>query len=1270
MSFVHLHVHSEYSLLDGFSNIKKLVKRAKEMEMPAIALTDHGTMHGIIEFYNAATNAGVKPILGIEAYLAARGMNDRDPTKDRSSSHLLLLAENLTGYRNLLQLASAAQLDGFYYYPRIDRDLLALHSEGLIATTGCMASEISRTILDQGEEAARKKLDWYYEIFGAENFFMELQQHNIPEIETLNKTLLSLGPRYKARYVATNDVHYIDQSDSRLQDVLLAIQTNTKLNDPKRMRMTDPSYYLRTPQEMQNLFSMAPEALSNTLMIAERCNVDLSPKEYHLPVFPVPQGFSAESYLRHLCEEGLQRRYEQRTTDPKVRERLEYELGIIHNMGFDAYFLIVWDLCRFAREEGIWYNARGSAAGSMVAYTLDITLVEPINHGLIFERFLNPHRISMPDIDLDFQDDLRPKMLEYCAHRYGEDRVAQIITFGTMGARAALRDVGRVMDVPLSEVDRVAKMIPNMGAGALSIADAIESVPEFKAIYESAPYLKDLIETARDMEGTVRNAGTHAAGVIIADQPIVNLVPLHRPTSGSEDSPIKVVTQFDMGVLEAQRLLKVDFLGLATLTTMSRASDFIFARHGIRLNLQNIPTDDHETFEFISAGHTAGTFQLEGSGMTRYITQMRPENLDNVIAMVALYRPGPMEHIPTYIRRMHGEEEVAYLHPLLEPIFKETYGIPIYQEQLMVAAMNLGGFTASESDELRKAISKKNADALMKHQHKFINGAKANGIAEETASSIFEDWENFARYGFNKSHAADYGVIAVQTAYLKTHYTIEYMTALLSASKNETEKVAFYIADCRTLGINVLPPDVNASGWDFTIEDCEGKCSEIRFGLGAIKNVGQGPVETILKVRNEDGAFKDLNDFAGRVDLRSVNRRPLESMIKVGALDCFGTRAALLQALDQIISVSGSHFKAAESGQMTFFGTIQGVEEHIALPMVAEIDRREKLDWEKELIGLYVSDHPLSPYLAVMTDAVTHFSAQLKEANPNEKVTVAGMVTKFRTHFTKDGKAMGFATIEDLQGTIELVLFPRSWDACNSKIQVEAVVLVTGKPDIGSGDPKVLVDRLEEIDLTKPIKKKNGDKKSTMPAVIPGAEPQVVQQDVPEPEWADIPPNLQDYEFSDSTDFKQSLTAVAEIHSVWTGNGNNGSVPEYEGEVTQPEKSSNGSGSNGIVEKTEAAVKLDEIPAEPAIPDNYIPQRITVALLPTGDKERDKARLIRVHTILTANPGKDKFDFLMFENNQQYQMDFPNHNTHICDEVLTTLKLVVGEENITVAKKV
>ena len=706
-----------------------------------------------------------------------------------------------------------------------------------------------------------------------------------------------------------------------------------------------------------------------------------------------------------------------------------------------------------------------------------------------------------------------------------------------------------------------------------------------------------------------------------------------------------------MGVLDAQRLLKVDFLGLATLTVMARATDLIYQRHNIRLDLQNIPTDDTATFDFISKGHTAGIFQLEGNGMTRYITQMQPKNLDNVIAMVALYRPGPMDFIPTYIKRMHGEEEVSYRHPMLEQNFSDTYGIPIYQEQLMMAAMNLAGYTASEADELRKAISKKNAEALQKHRLKFIEGSKNKGIPQETSAAIFEDWENFARYGFNKSHAADYGVIAVQTGYLKTHYTIEYMTALLSASKNETEKVAFYIADCRSLGISVLQPDINSSGWDFTIEDCEDNCTKIRFGLGAIKNVGQSPVETILASRNEGGRFKDLNDLARRVDLRSVGRRPLEAMIKVGAMDSFGTRAALLQSLDQIISASGSHFKAVASGQMTFFGTVQGVEEHIALPMVAEVDRREKLDWEKELIGLYVTDHPLSPYAVYMTDAVTHSSAQMKESSPKDKVTVAGMVSKFRNHTTKDGNSMGFATIEDLHGFIELVIFPRSWEKYGALIQPDAVLLVSGKPDCESGDPKVLVDRIEVIDLTKPPKKKKDVKKDnpstgSSSQEDPDAGPVIQVGDEAEPDWDSMPPMPDEMDAIPSAENRVVEPAKPAASNGWPGQNGGSSKPA----------------DNSAPTAEEPKEKIAE-PA-PVFDPSAPSRRISVILTPTGDHERDKAKLRRAHNILTAYQGNDHFDFMLFENNQQYQLDFPNHPTNICDDMLVTLKLVVGEENI------
>lgn len=1058
MSFAHLHVHTEYSLLDGFSNIKKLVQRVKEMGMPAVAITDHGTMFGVIDFHRAALEAGVKPVIGLEAYMAPRGMQDRDPKLDRNAYHLLLLAENQTGYQNLLQIASAAQLDGFYYNPRIDHDFLAAHADGLICTSGCMSAEIPRALVEQRPEEAVRRMNWYYDVFGPERFFVELQQHNIKEMTELNRNLVELGARYSAKFVATNDVHYIQPEDARLQDILLAIQTSTLLTDPARMRMTDDSYYLRTPQEMSRLFAEVPEALSNTLLIAERCHVDLSFKSYHLPDFPVPEGHTPATYLRQLCLEGARRRYGERGDSPEVQRRLEYELGVVHKMGFDAYFLIVADLCQHAREQRIWYNARGSAAGSIIAYVLHITLVDPLQHDLLFERFLNPDRVSMPDIDLDFQDDRRSRMLEYCTQKYGSDKVAQIITFGTMGTKAALRDVGRVMDIPLSEVDRVAKLVPFVSGRSTTMQDALGQ-PEFKEVYETQPHLRELIDVAAKMEGTVRNAGTHAAGVVISDRPILDYLPLHRPTSGSEETPIKTVTQFEMGVLANLGMLKVDILGLITLTVMQRACQLIERRHGVRLHLDNIPLDDAKAFELLGSGRTAGVFQVEGSGMTRYLMQMRPSKLDHIIAMVALYRPGPMNFIHEYIDRMHGKAKVEYRHPAMAPIFDSTFGIPVYQEQLMRAAVELAGYTPAESDELRSAISKKKQEELEQHREKFIAGAAGQGMDAGIAQRIFEDWEQFARYGFNKSHAADYGVIAVQTAYLKANYPAEYMAALLSASAGDTDKVALYAGDARSLGVPVLPPDINASGWDFEIEDADGKPS-IRFGLGAIKNLGHAATDQVLAERQQHGAFKDLNDFARRVDLRALGKRGLECLIKVGALDSFGGRFALLASLERISGVSANHFRAKESGQLSLFGASTGVEETLTLPAVGSPDPREMLRWERELIGLYVSDHPLTPHQSLLMQIVTHFSGQLGEAEHEEPVRVAGLVRTIRPYVTKAGKPMGFVTLEDIQGNVELVLFPRTWERTRSVLSEDLIIVVEGKVDTSGTPPKILVDAI------------------------------------------------------------------------------------------------------------------------------------------------------------------------------------------------------------------
>ncbi|MCK6540085.1 MAG: DNA polymerase III subunit alpha [Anaerolineales bacterium] len=1320
MSFAHLHVHTEYSLLDGFSNIKRLIKRVKELDMPAVAITDHGTMFGVMDFYKAAREAGVKPIIGVEAYMAARTMRDRDAKLDRTSTHLLLLAENETGYRNLLKISSAAQLEGFYYYPRIDHDFLAAHSDGLICTSGCMSAEIPRLILDGKPEEAVRLMNWYYDVFGPDRFFIELQHHNIKEITDLNKKLLEMGMRYSARYVATNDVHYINQEDAKLQDILLAIQTQTLLVDPERMRMTDDSYYLRTPQEMSRLFAEIPESLSNTLLIAERCNVDLSFKGYHLPDFPVPEGFTAETYLRHLCEEGAWKRYGERANSQQVRERLAYELGVIHEMGFDAYFLIVWDLCRYAKENGIWYNARGSAAGSIVAYVLEIALVDPLQHALLFERFLNPGRISMPDIDLDFRDDRRGEMLEYCVRKYGSDKVAQIITFGTMGTKQALRDVARVKDIPLSEVDRIAKLVPFVSGRNTTMEDAL-AIPEFKEIYTKQPHLRELIDTAAKMEGTVRNAGTHAAGVVISDKSLLEYLPLHRPTSGSEETPIKTVTQFEMGVLDSLGMLKVDFLGLITLTVMAKACDLIERRHGVKYDLNNIPLDDPKAFELLGSGQTAGVFQVEGGGMTRWLVQMKPKTLDNIIAMVALYRPGPMAFIPDYIARMHGEAEVEYRHPKLEPIFRDTYGIPVYQEQLMRAAVEIAGYTPSESDELRKAISKKKKEEIEKHRNKFVTGAVKNGMDRETAEAIYSDWEEFARYGFNKSHAADYGVIAVQTAFLKAHYPAEYMAATLTASASQTEKVALYVADARSMGVPVLPPEINASGWDFEIEDIDGK-PHIRFGFGAVKNVGKGAVELILKERQANGKFKDLNDFARRVDLRAVGKRSLECLIKVGALDVFGNRAALLASLDRISSISNNHFRAAEAGQLSLFGDSTGVVEEITLPEVNNVDRREMLGWERELIGLYISDHPLTPYQQTFAQIVSYFSGQLNEAQHEEKVRVAGLVTSVRPYMTKTNKPMGFVTLEDIQGNMDLVLFPRTWERTREMLTVGQIVIVEGKVDANSAPPKVLVDTVRtEIKILEPLRSvppqappmpdseletftqpkpfdKAQDKpdshvknltiqsKQPKPIIPPQRQPamQVAEKSVetyaspltspqfpPEMEgseggWDGMPPPPDNFPDDWDTQWQPSFEEAAMATKP---------EPKFKKseEITPPRvqlepvpAETQDVDAEQIEAEREAVItslKSLYIPLAREADKDHPPKQITVNLRSSGDKEADRRRIKTIYGTLISFHGRDRFSFQIFENGGRHLIDFPNDTTRICPELLTRLKKLMGEES-------
>jgi DNA polymerase-3 subunit alpha len=1084
--FVHLHVHSEFSLLDGLSRIKHLASRAKELNMPALALTDHGAMFGTIDFYRACKEAGVKPILGMEGYLAARTMRDRDPQLDRDRFHLLLLAQNQAGYQNLLRLASVAQLEGYYYRPRVDRDFLAAHSEGLISSTGCMAGEIPRAIQNGNIDKAKKLLDWYVQVFGRERFFVELQEHSIPELTTINKTLIELAGHYNLKIVATNDVHYTYAHEASPHDVLLCIQTGKGLNTRDRMRMSDQGYYLKSYSEMQALFGGIPGALDNSLLIAEMCDVNPEPNGYHLPLFDVPAGYTSETYLRELCEKGLAWRYgaERATAEEELRRRLDYELGVIHTMGFETYFLIVWDLCQFARRSDIWWNVRGSGAGSLVAYTLGITGIDPLANGLIFERFLNPGRVSMPDIDLDYPDDRRQEMIEYTIRKYGSDKVAQIITFGTMGARAAIRDVGRALEVPLPEVDAIAKLIPAIPGKPASINDVLNPEHEFysaelKQRYKDDDDVRTLIDTARNLEGVVRHASTHAAGVVITDRPIVEYAPLHRPTSGGGEGDgegLGVVAQWPMEILESMGLLKVDFLGLSTLTIMRKAVELIHQRHGIRYQMDTIPYDQgqkgpdpnkdpQKLFDLLGRGDVMGVFQVEGGGMRRLMMDMRPQRFEHIIAAISLYRPGPMENIPEYIARMHGEKEVQYHHPNLQTILGNTYGILVYQEQIIQIASQLAGYEPGEADMIRKAVSKKKKDLIDKHRILFTEGAMKQGYTLEVCDAIWGDIEYFARYGFNKSHAADYAVITCQTAFLKAHYPVEYMTALLSVERHNTEKVALYLADARRLSITVAPPIINQAGLDFTIE---GDGKTIRYGLGAIKNAGEGAIEIVLREREANGPFKNLADLCDRVDLRRVGKRALESMIKVGVFDEWGSRPQLIDALDRLIGHSGNTHEAAAVGQMSLFGSFAGpamnasIELLRPLSALPKIDHREVLTWEKELIGVYLSEHPLSRFLSVLQNAVSATTADLEEAVNGKGIAIAGVITTLRTLTTKKGEPMAFASLEDLNGTVELLFFPRTWKECRDKVKTDQLLLVRGKLKVEGGDrAKIVVDGVD-----------------------------------------------------------------------------------------------------------------------------------------------------------------------------------------------------------------
>lgn len=1545
--FVHLHVHSEYSLLDGLSRISDLAKRAKALEQPALALTDHGVMFGAIEFYQACKAAGVNPIIGMEAYVAARGMTDRDPELDRRRFHLLLLARNETGYHNLLKMASAAQLEGYYYRPRVDHAFMAAHADGLIATSGCLAAEIPRALADGRERDAHRLLGLYLDIYGRDNFYLELQEHGIPELTRVNRELIALAPRFglQERFLLTNDVHYTTRAEADPHEVLLCIQTGSTVKNPK-LTLSNKEYYLKSAEEMRRLFAGYPDAVianafQNTLRIAQQCALDLEPRGYRLPVFEPPPGHSPATYLRALCQEGLVWRYgaARAADDDNLRRRMEYELSVIGRMGFETYFLIVWDLCEFARrsrrwwdqhgatfypdltyaqwaERDIWWNVRGSGAGSVVAYCLGVTGIDPIANGLIFERFLNPGRVSMPDIDLDYPDDSRHEMVAYALRRYGAEKVAQIIAFGTMKARAAIRDVGRAMEIPLERVDEIARMVPAVAGKKIELKDLFVEGHEFynKAfceLYANDAQARELIDTAQQLEGVSRHATSHPAGVVISDRPLVEYVPLHRPTSGEAGlGGIDRVTQWPMEIIEAIGLLKVDFLGLSTLTVMREAAQLIATRHGVRYTMENIPYDvghvgpdpqkrPEALFEMLGRGEVAGVFQVEGAGMRRLMMEMRPQRFDHIIAAISLYRPGPMEQIPSYIRRMHGQEPVTYHHPDLEPILGDTYGIcvsgdaividaqtgrrcrldevdnhagfviqgidedwrpavgrvthwidngrkpvfrvvlrngltikvtadhrllteegwqplhnlrvggyigtppyligpeqpaaiqvdrrklrvlaylladgslasmaaadfvskedallqeylrcleafdgvrptftaqlrgvtrigaakeaaaqstdyhapnallawlrelglkqppgstpgglrshekfvppfvfrlsqedtaffvaslwdcdgyigrnfchyktvsrhladdvqtlllrlgirsviytadyagatgaerrsyqitvydtqrltdltrphmvsakrerrsngrdlwtiarapviaevdrvttlsrralaavtgfnrqhfaPIgrqreriaarvvaplaaalplpetsrrlnvvweeivaiepageervydltvaglhsfvanniivhncvYQEQIIQTATRLAGYEPGEADMIRKAVAKKKQDLIDKHRVLFIQGGENNGYPRAVMETIWGDIEFFARYGFNKSHAADYAVITCQTAFLKAHYPVEYMTALLSVEREKSDKVTKYLAEARRMGIQVAPPDINAADIPFTIEDRPDGSAVIRFGFGAIKNAGEAALQLLLDERRAGGAFRDVRDLCERVDLRKIGSRALESLIKVGVFDSWGPRTQFLDALRRLIGYSGKHHDERASAQLSLLGLLGG-SVSVSTPdllrpigEVPHVEQRQLLDWERELIGAFLSAHPLEAALIHLEPYVTARTADLDTNSNGKTVRLGGMIAGLRPFSTKSGDAMAFAVLEDLEGKVDLVFFPRTWQKVREQVRVDQIVLVTGKVNVRDESVSILVEDLRtSVESARPL---------------------------------------------------------------------------------------------------------------------------------------------------------------------------------------------------------
>ena len=1051
--FVHLHVHTQYSLLDGACLIKDLVEAARRMKMPAVAMTDHGNMFGAIEFYQACMRNGVKPIIGCETYIAPQSRFEKAISSgEETSNHLILLVKDETGYKNLMKLISIGYLEGFYYKPRIDKEVLARHSEGLIALSSCLKGKIARLALENNDAKIKELAGEFRDIMGKDNFYFEIQDNMIPEQKKVSETLIRLGKELDIDVVATNDVHYLTRDSAKAHEALLCIQTQTTLDDPNHMKLQTDQFYFKSPEEMKGIFRDIPKAISNTIKITERCNLELDFSKTFLPHYAVPEGATREKYLKELCEEGLKSRYPELTRD--IKERLEYELSVINKSGYTSYFLIAWDFVSYAKRKGIAVGpGRGSAAGSIVSYCLGITDIDPLKYNLLFERFLNQERVTMPDIDIDFCYERRGEVIEYVINKYGQDNVAQIITFGTMAARAVIRDVGRVMNLPYADVDKIAKLVPADPNMTLNIA--LEQEPELKALYDHDPRIKGLIDTSRCLEGLTRHASTHAAGVVISEDPLINHAPLFRTGDG------QISTGYTMSSLEKIGLLKMDFLGLRTLTVIQEAIKIVNRVNSTDLKVDDITIDNAKTFHLFSRSETIGIFQLESSGMRDLLKKLKPEKFEDIVALLALYRPGPIGSgmLDDFMKRKHGEVEVRFDHPLLESILKETYGIIVYQEQVMMIVSRLAGFSLAQADLLRRAIGKKTPEIMDQQRKVFIEGAVRNKIEKRVAEKIFNLIEHFAGYGFNKSHSAAYAMISYRTAFLKANYPVEFMTALLTSEKDNTDKIVEYINEAERMRIKILPPDVNESFANFTMV---GKDS-IRFGLGAVKNVGQGAIESVIEARKKDGPFRSLQEFCERTDSRLVNKKVLESLIKCGAFDSLGLkRSQMMAMLGKAMEMANALQKEKALGQMLLFT------DHKPSDLVSDIKEwpeGQLLNFEKDMLGFYITGHPLARHEKMLKEYSTASSSKLKDLNDGSKVRFGGIINKVKHTITKrSGEKMAILMMEDLEGTVEVLVFPAAYKNVSKYVRPNLAVFVDGKLNLREQRPKIIAEEMTPIE--------------------------------------------------------------------------------------------------------------------------------------------------------------------------------------------------------------